>query len=212
MWQNLPGEKDYRQSDSRKAVDYTPIKNLRRREHAEKKLLHNETECPLCKQPFVHPVKPDEPYGCYCTPYDVESFLIESGVIPDPMDIPYELKTSAEIAEEIGCHIRTVQGRQQELIDAGLAQRVGGMVIYKPGAVTYLRNLPDKTGLTGKNEHTKERIRAMLVASGVNHPEVWKGYSAGTKENGWHFREFGESQDVFLGKNFKDVKKGEIEL
>jgi hypothetical protein len=53
----------------------------------------------------------------------------------------------------------------------------------------------------------KEKIRKNLVEAGIRHPNVWKGFSASTHEHGWHFREFGEPNDVFLGKNWTEVQE-----
>lgn len=74
---------------------------------------------------------------------------------------------------------------------------------FHESAIDFVKNLPD-----GRGKMTvKDRIYNDLVKDGVNHPQVWKGYSPNTHEMGWHFREFGSSCDIFVGKSWKEYRE-----
>jgi len=60
--------------------------------------------------------------------------------------------------------------------------------------------------------NVKDRIYLNLISDGVRHPYVFKAYSAGTKEIGWHYCEFGTSEDIYLGASYKDYCERRFEI
>jgi hypothetical protein len=62
----------------------------------------------------------------------------------------------------------------------------------------------------------KNQIYKSLADRGSRHPEVWfeEFEHWQTGEVGWHYREFGQSEIIFLGKDFESALRaasGEIE-
>ncbi len=108
--------------------------------------------------------------------------------------------TTPQLAQQVGVVSSRIRQQANDIEQAGLA-KFAGFWRFKQAAVDFLKSKPETRGRTSG----KERIRQMLAASGIKHPDVWKGYSAGTKKTGWHMREFGESQDIFLGENIKEA-------
>ena len=51
----------------------------------------------------------------------------------------------------------------------------------------------------------KDLVYKKLTSSGVRHPQVWKGFSSTTHKTGWHFKEFGQAEDVYMGRNKKEI-------
>lgn len=61
----------------------------------------------------------------------------------------------AEIAEKLGCSAKWIHRLAPELIDAGMAQRVGRALVVHLRAVEYIRNRPDGRGRPALNKKAK---------------------------------------------------------
>jgi len=79
---------------------------------------------------------------------------------------------------------------------------------FEESAVEFVKNLPDRRGKTT----VKDKILADLIGSGIKHPQIWKGYSPRTQENGWHMCEFGSSEDIYLGKSWKEYQERNADI
>ena len=59
--------------------------------------------------------------------------------------------------------------------------------------------------------NAREQIVTMLKTiydtGDVNAMTIWKGYDAGTMENGWHYKNFGRSDAQYMGKSVADVRE-----
>lgn len=53
----------------------------------------------------------------------------------------------------------------------------------------------------------REALKEAYDDSRVNAMEVFKGYAADTGMTGWHFRDFGRSESVFLGTSVYEAKE-----
>ena len=57
----------------------------------------------------------------------------------------------------------------------------------------------------------KEQIRKMLKEimpdGDANACQIWKGYSASTLENGWHYQQFGRSEAHYMGKSLDEARQ-----
>lgn len=119
-----------------------------------------------------------------------------------------DLLSSADLAEATGRSQRQVQKITGELIRVGMAKKVGKVAVFHRSAIQYICGRPTRRG---KAAPVKEKIRRNFIEAGIKHPEVWCGYSSVTHKNGWHFREFGGAEDIYLGKSYKDYLRRENE-
>ena len=53
----------------------------------------------------------------------------------------------------------------------------------------------------------KELLYEKYERGVVNAMQIWKGYSASTQENGWHYLKFGESKAHYLGKSVEEARQ-----
>ena len=61
-------------------------------------------------------------------------------------------------------------------------------------------------------QQVKELLKSVYDSGDVNAMEIWKGYSATTGQNGWHYKWFGRSEVHYLGKSVEEARQSVAEI
>ena len=62
-------------------------------------------------------------------------------------------------------------------------------------------------GTMNAREQIETLLKTIYDPTDVNAMQIWKGYDAGTGENGWHYKNFGRSDAQYLGKSVAEVRE-----
>ena len=62
-------------------------------------------------------------------------------------------------------------------------------------------------GTMNAREQIETLLKIIYDPADVNAMQIWKGYDAGTGENGWHYKNFGRSDAQYLGKSVAEVRE-----